>query len=131
MWHTDSSASQTELSWSAGGSIIAARALDVLGYAWPGFRRLFDDQVVGVQGRVEQHDGGDATRHVGHLACLVGGQGPPKQRVLAIAEPLLDDLIATESILPDAGWYIAPVGRVVQVDIAGRCTQAGDNLLLS
>ena len=55
-------------SWSAGGSRIAARALAILGYAWPGYCRLFDGQVVGVQGRVEQYDGSDTTRHVGHLA---------------------------------------------------------------
>ena len=55
----------------------------------------------------------------------------PNSAVLAIAEPLLDDLIATDSIVPDDGRDIAPVGRVVQVDIAGRRTQTGDNLLLS
>ena len=113
------------------GSIIAARALDVLGYAWPGCRRLFNGHVVGIQGRVEQHDGGDATCHVGHLACLIGGDCSTQQPVLAIAKPLLDDLIAADSILPDASRDIAPVGSVVQVDIAGCCTQAGDSLLLS
>ena len=76
-----------------------------------------------VQGRIEQHNRSDATRHVGYLACLAGGQSPTQQRVLAIAEPFLDDLIATDSILPDAGLDIAPVGGIVQINIAGRCTQ--------
>src|SRR5262249_55391735 len=103
--------------------------LAVLGYAWPGYRRLFDGQVIGVQRRIEQHNGSDATRHMGHLACLVSSERPAQQRVLAIAEPLLDDLIAANSILPDAGRYIAPVGCVVQVNIAGRCTQTDAGLL--
>ena len=97
------------------GQIIDGLLLALLLLPVVGIR--FDPLVVGVERRLEQQDGGDATRHLGDVARLVGRQVAAQQRALTVGQPLLDDLVAADRVAPDPLRACSASRRVVQVDI--------------
>jgi hypothetical protein len=86
--------------------------------------------VVLVQRRLEEEDGGDAARHRGDVARLVGRKVTPEQGALAVREPLLDYVVAADRVLPDAGGDAAPVGDVVEEDVVAGAAEAGSELVV-
>ena len=56
-------------------------------------------------------------------------QRAAQQVLLAIAQPLLGDLIAADRVLPDVGRDVLPVGRRVQVHVASGRAQEGQGLI--
>ena len=85
----------------------------------PGVRIGFHGGVVGVQLRLHQQDGADATGNVGHVAYFLWLHRAAQDFFGAVAEPLLDDLVAADDVLPDPLGDIAPVGIVIEVDVVG------------
>jgi hypothetical protein len=75
----------------------------------------FDELVVDVEGGAEEEDGGDAASHFLDVANLVDGGGASKERLFAIGELLLDDLIAANGVVPDFFGDVGPVGNVKRV----------------
>ena len=79
--------------------------------------------VVLIEFGLQEEDGRNAAGGVHDFAGLVGVQGPAEDVVLAVAEPLLDDLIAADGVLPDVERQVAPVGGAIEVDVAGLLAQ--------
>ena len=54
-------------------------------------------------------------------------QNPPQrhaqQAALAIGEPLLDDLIAADGVVPHGFGNVLPISRGVEVDVVGLCAE--------
>ena len=85
--------------------------------------------VVGVELGLHQHEGGDAAHHLGDVARLLGLEVAAEQRALAVAQPLLDDLLAADRVAPHVGRHASPVRDVVEVHIETRLAEEGDRLL--
>jgi len=51
------------------------------------------------------------------VADLVAGEAAAEERLFAVGEPFLENLIAAEGVAPDRLGDIAPEGRVVEVDV--------------
>ena len=62
-----------------------------------------DGGIAGVQGRAHEQDRRDAPDDLSDIADLVKMERAAKQGEFAIAEPLLEDLIPAERLLPDGG----------------------------
>ena len=88
----------------------------------PAVSVLFDGFVVGVEGGFEEEDGGDAAGHFLDVTDFVSGEGAAEERFFAVGEPLLDDLIAADGVVPDFGRDVSPQGDLIQVNIAGVFT---------
>ena len=48
-----------------------------------------------------------------------------EERFLPVAQPLLDDLIAADMVLPNALRHVRPIGDVVQVDVQCLLAEGG------
>jgi len=83
--------------------------------------------VAGVEPRAEQQDGGDPPDHLGDVLGLAHGQVTAQDTLLAVAEPLLDDLVAADRVAPDALRDVLPEDAVVEIDIAGRLAEEGED----
>ena len=68
--------------------------------ARPGVAILNHRLVVPVKIGFQKQNSGDPPRDIGDLARLLACQGPAQQALLAIAQPLLDDLVTTDVIVP-------------------------------
>jgi hypothetical protein len=82
--------------------------------------------IVGVQIRFQQQDRGDTVGDVRHFADFVGGQRAAQQLMLAVAQPLLDHLVAADGVFPHAQWYVAPVRDFVQVYVHCLIAETGE-----
>ena len=95
---------------------------------WPGEGVLLDGFVVGVEGGFEEADGGDAAGHFLDVADFVFSERTAEKKLLTIGKPLLDDLVAADGVLPNAGWDVGPIGGVVEIDVAGFVAKMGEEL---
>ena len=43
--------------------------------------------------------------------------------VLAVGEPLFEDLVAAQLVVPDGGGYVAPAGVAVEVNVEGAVAE--------
>ena len=69
---------------------------------------------------VGQHqDGGDPARGVGEVLHLCGQQRAAQHPALAVRQPLFEDLVAAELVVPDRRGHVPPVGPSVQVHVEG------------
>ena len=57
-----------------------------------------------------------------------GLEGAVENRLFAVGEPFLEDLVAAEFVAPDVGGDVAPVGAVVEVDVVGGLAEVGDGV---
>ncbi len=85
--------------------------------------------VVGVEGGLEEEDGGDAAGHFLDVANFFFGEGATEQSLFAVRKPLLDDLVAADGVIPNAGRNVGPVGGLVEIDIAGFVTEMVEELI--
>ncbi len=70
-----------------------------------------------IQLLVQLKNAGDAADVVGELLGFVAGEGAAEEGGLAVAEPLLEDLVTAEGVGPDGFGDIFPTGGGVEVDI--------------
>ena len=63
-----------------------------------------------IQLLVQSEDAGDAADVVGEVLVFVGGEGAAEEGGLAVAEPLLEDLVAAEGVVPDGLAFHCFVG---------------------
>jgi hypothetical protein len=66
---------------------------------------------------MQRENAGDASDVVGELLGFVAGEGAVEEGLLAVAEPLFEDLVAAEGVVPDGFWNVFPVGGGVEMDI--------------
>ena len=71
----------------------------------------------------EYQDGGDAAGGVGEVPHLLGVHVSAEDLVLAVGEPLLEDLVAAQLVGPDGGGYVVPAGVAVEVDVEGAVAE--------
>jgi len=64
------------------------------------------------------------------IADLVYRERATQEGRFAVGEPLLDDLIAADGVLPDADGDVGPIGGVVKIDIARFVSEMGESLFL-
>src|ERR1035441_8998514 len=84
--------------------------------------------VIGVERGTHQEEGRDAAGHIGYVARFLLGESAAQQCLFAIAEPLLDDLISAEGVLPDSGRNVAPEGFAVEIDVVGGSAEPGGGI---
>src|ERR1035437_7234562 len=87
---------------------------------------LLDCGVVRIQGWPQQYDRRDAPCRLCDVPNLVHAEGSPEKFLLAIAEPLLDDLIAAERVLPNRHGNVPPVRASVHPPVMGLAPQGGE-----
>src|SRR5664279_5720414 len=87
---------------------------------------LLDCGVVRIQEWPQQYDRRDAPCRLCDVPNLVHAEGSPEKFLLAIAEPLLDNLIAAERVLPNRHGNVAPVRATVQPHVMGLDAQRVD-----
>ena len=58
-------------------------------------------------------------RRVRKMLHLFESQRPAQDLPLPVGQPLLEDLVAAELVVPDCGGDVAPVGAVVEVNVNG------------
>ena len=86
-------------------------------------------KIILIEGRFHQHDGGQAAGYVDDFFHLVRGQGAAQEGLFPVGEPLLDDLVAADVVVPDLLGDVPPVGPVVQVNVIGGLPQVLQGLL--
>ena len=74
---------------------------------------LLDGFGVGVEGGFEEEDGGDTAGHFLDVTDFVFGERAAEQRLFAVGEPFLDDLVAAEGVLPNPRGNVRPVCPVI------------------
>jgi hypothetical protein len=77
-----------------------------------------DGLVAGVEGGAEEEDGGDAAGYLGEVTGFVFVEGAAEEGVLAVAEPLFEDLVAAEGVVPDVDGDGGPEDGLAGVGIA-------------
>ncbi len=88
-----------------------------------------DGAIAGVEGGTEKKDGGDAADDLGEVGGLFGAksaveQGRSRLRgELAVAEPLFEDLIAAEGVIPNMDGNGGPMGVAVEMDIDAQLAE--------
>ena len=88
---------------------------------------LLDGFVVGVEGGLEEEDGGDAAGHFLDVTDFFGGEGAAEKGLFAVGEPFFDDLIAADGVVPDFQRNVGPVGEFVEIDVAGGFAELGES----
>lgn len=88
-----------------------------------------DGLVAGVEGGAEQEDGGDAADDLGEVFGFVLVEGAAEEGEFAVAEPLFENLVAAESVVPDVDRDGGPEGRAVEVDVDAGFSEEGVGLL--
>ncbi len=86
---------------------------------------------MGIQLPVQREDTGDAADVVGELLGFVAGEGAAEEGGLAVAEPLLEDLVAAEGVGPDGFGDVFPAGGGVEVDVEEACASFAGGSYLS
>jgi len=82
-----------------------------------------DSAVAGVESGAEEKDGGYAADELARSMRLLrgegrdGGAGSGFRSELAVAEPLFQDLVAAESVVPDVDGDGGPMGVAIEIDI--------------
>src|SRR5688572_7935658 len=86
-------------------SLSRSTGADRFGYPapGPGVGGKGDRRVVGVERGLEQEERGDAPGDVLDLAHLVDPQRPAQDPLLTVGQPLLEHLVAPQSVVPDTG----------------------------
>ena len=92
----------------------------------------FHELVILVELRLEENERRETPDHVRDFASFFRREIAAEKLPLAIGEPLLDDLVPANDVVPDSGWHVLPEGDVIQENVAGlsaeefRCrTQRG------
>lgn len=80
---------------------------------------LLDALIVLIEAGLQEQKGGNPPDHLRHVARFIGAQVTAQNLPLAIAQPFIDDLVSADVVAPPTLWDVAPIGPVVQVDIAG------------
>ena len=65
---------------------------------------------------VQGEDAGDEADVVGEMLGFVAGEGAGEEGGLAVAEPLLEDLVVAEGVTPHLLEYVFPAGGGVEVE---------------
>jgi hypothetical protein len=87
----------------------------IIALARPGIGVGFDGLVIGVEGRFEEENGGDAASHFLNVADFIIGKRAAEERQFAVREPLLDDLIATDGVVPDFFGDVGPESVLIEL----------------
>jgi hypothetical protein len=99
----------------------------LLPFSFPRPRDCFLDYVpvVGVQECPQVNKRGQAAGHFGHIADFVRRQSPAEERLFAVRQPFLDDLVAADGVVPNGLGYIPPTGDIVEEYVAGPVPRPG------
>lgn len=73
--------------------------------------------VVGVQGCLQGNQSREPPGHLRHVTDFVGRQASAQERLFAVGQPLLDDLVTANGVVPHCLGYVPPVGDIVKVDV--------------
>src|SRR6185436_17954661 len=76
----------------------------------------------------EQEERGDAPGHVAHFVDFGGREVAAEHSALAVAEPLLDYLIAAYVVAPHARGDVAPVADLIQIHVEGLLAESPQRL---
>ena len=71
----------------------------------------------------QEQDRRDPPCGVGEVLDFLREQRPAQDLALPVGEPLLEDLVAAQPVVPHGGGDVAPAGVVVQVDVEGGVAQ--------
>ncbi len=74
----------------------------------------FAVEIIRIQFFFQQQQRGDPARDARHFAGFFDCKGAVEDVVLAIRQPLLDDLVAADGVLPDARGDVRPEGDLVE-----------------
>jgi hypothetical protein len=85
-----------------------------------------DGLVAGVEGGAEQKYAGDTASYLSEICGLFGVKGTTEERELAIAEPLLENLVTPERVIPDIDRDRRPERFVVDMNIDTPFPKKGD-----
>lgn len=93
------------------------RAISVSCGLWKWNRVCFDCGVVLIQNETEQQ-GDDAADHVAEVGDFFDGERATEQSLFAVAELLLEDLVAAERVFPGRSRDVFPMGFGVENNVA-------------
>src|SRR6266568_6678358 len=85
--------------------------------------------IAGIEGRAEEEDGGDSANDLGEVCSLLGMERAAKERKFAVAEPLLENLITAEGVVPDVRGNGGPEGGSVEVHVHAGFPELGEYFL--
>ena len=94
----------------------------------PGVGTRLDAAVILVKSRLQQDDGRQAAGHGGDFAGLFAPKRAAEKFLLAVTQPLLDNLVAADVILPHAGRDVFPERPVIQVHVVRLAAEKGQGL---
>ena len=73
--------------------------------------------VVGVQGCLQGNQSREPPGHLRHVTDFVGRQAAAQEGLFAVGQPLLDDLVAANGVVPHRLGYVPPARDIVKVDV--------------
>ncbi len=82
-----------------------------------------DGLVAAIEVRADQKDRRDAANNLRKPCGFFGVERALQERELAVAEPLLEDLVAAQGVGPDVGRDTGPEGCAVEINIEAGCTE--------
>ena len=71
---------------------------------------------------------GAPTRGIGEMPDFLGTQRASEDGALAAGEPLLENWVAAELVVPDGGRDVAPPSLVVEADVEGRVAEGRNDI---
>ena len=106
------------------------------GVLLPGARWRWEGcAIAGVEGGAKKKDSSDTADDLGEVGGLFGAQGAVEQGrgwlggELAVAEPLLEDLVSAEGVVPNMDGNGGPVGVAVEVDFDAGFAQESQSFV--
>ena len=97
--------------------------------AWQSLGSGEDRAVAGVEGGAEEENGRDSANNLGKVAGFVFMKRATEERFLAVAEPLLEDLVAAKGVFPHIRGDGGPECRVVEVDIDAARAEESESII--
>jgi hypothetical protein len=88
--------------------------------------------IAGIEDGAEKENGGYAADYLGEVCSFIGMKGAMKEwrrrfrSELTVAEPLLEDLITAQGVIPDVDRNGGPMGVAVEVDIDAGFSEEGE-----
>jgi hypothetical protein len=85
--------------------------------------------VAGVEGRAEKEDSRESAGDLSEVAGFVFVQRTAQQRLFAIAEPLLEDLVSAKRVIPHVDRDSRPEGSVIEIDVNAAGAEEGEGVV--
>jgi hypothetical protein len=105
--------SQVDFSIGLSSPSNACSMSSILLWIGPRIAILLHLPVIRVKGRLQGDESGQAARHFRNIADFIGLQATAKERFLPARQPLLDDLVTADGVVPYRIGYVPPACDVV------------------